>query len=235
MSQYPEVLGELATLDLVCAGKSIARYGDGEFKIVHGGSAVAQRGDRRLSQLLAEILRDSGDCLVGIPNIHDVQRRHTVEQKRTFWAGYLSTKRLLSDRPYVSAFITRPDSAPWIDVPAYWEKLQSLWVGQDVTLVRGSGKSLVADDLVGARVTEIVCQKQHAFADYDAIIARIMADRPTRVLLCLGPAATAMAVDLCRRGVHAIDAGHVGMFVRKHRAGLPMWLTKEDKAKAVPA
>jgi hypothetical protein len=38
---------------------------------------------------------------------------------------------------------------------------------------------------------------------------------PERVLLSLGPAATVMAVDLCRRGVHAIDVGHMGAFYRR--------------------
>jgi hypothetical protein len=38
-----------------------------------------------------------------------------------------------------------------------------------------------------------------------------------------------LAVDLARRGVHAVDLGHVGMFWRKHRRGEPMWVTKADK------
>jgi hypothetical protein len=37
-------------------------------------------------------------------------------------------------------------------------------------------------------------------------------------------------VDLCAKGVHAIDLGHVGMFLRKARAGRPMTVTTEDKA-----
>lgn len=229
MDRYPEVLGELDTLKLIVSGKSIARYGDGEFKIAKGGAAVAQEKDARLSRRLAEILHDSGKCLVGIPNIHEVRRRHTVEQKREFWSGFLSTKSLLANRPYVSSFVTRIDSAPWLDVPEYWDLLESLWVGQDVTLVRGSSKSLIAEDLIGANVTEIVCKRQHAFADYDAILSRVIETKPSRVILCLGPCATALAVDLCEKGIHAIDAGHVGLFLRKHRDGRPMWLSKDEK------
>ena len=52
------------------------------------------------------------------------------------------------------------------------------------------------------------------------------------VLLCLGPTATVLAVDLCARGVHAVDLGHLGMFWKKRLRGLPMWVTPEDKAKA---
>lgn len=220
---YPRVLGEVATLQRVLEGASLARYGDGEFKMAARGAGIkSQEAHDGLSRRLREILRDSGDCLVGIPNIH------SDTPKIAFWRKYLEMGRLLATRPYVSAFVTRPDSAPWINTDDYWFAVESLWRGLDVTLVRGSSKSLVAEDLVGARsVNEVICAKQHAFRHYDEILARI--GTPTRALLCLGPTATVLAVDLCARGVHAIDLGHIGMFLKKHRRGEPMWVTKDDK------
>jgi hypothetical protein len=223
---YPQVLGESSTLARVLAGASLARYGDGEFKFCKGGAIKSQQFESRLSERLRRILHDSGDCLVGIPNI-------TLESPKyeTTWKKYLGFADLLIDRAYVSAFITRPDSAPWINTPAYWAQLESLWVDQDVTLVRGSSKSLTAEDLVGARmVTEIVAPRQHAFSEYKTLLNRI--GTPARALLCLGPTATVMAVDLCAKGVHAIDLGHIGMFLRKYRRGEPMWVTETDKAPA---
>ncbi len=224
---YPEVLDERSTLALVVSGRSIARYGDGEFKICHGEGAKAQSKDPLLTERMCAILQDSGDCLVGIPNI----RSNTP--KAEFWGPYMRFGNLLNpDRSYVSSFITRPDSAPWIDDPEYWAMVESLWVGQDVTLVRGSGKSLIAADLVGANsVTEIMGPRQHAWFEYDKLMEQI--GTPSRAILCLGPCATPMAVDLCAKGVHAIDFGHGGMFLRKHRKGLPMWVTKDDKESVV--
>lgn len=220
--KYPQVLGELETLQRVLAGESIARYGDGEFKHCADRSNVSQGQAPQLSARLRGILIDSGTCLVGIPNIH------SATPKADFWQQYTRESRWLADRPYVSAFITRPDSAPWIDTPEYWAQVESLWVGQDVTLVRGSTKSLTVEDLVGAGVvTEIIAPRQHAFADYDAIMERI--GRPKRALLCLGPTATVMAADLCAKGVHAIDLGHIGMFLKKYRRGDPMWVSDADK------
>lgn len=221
---WPRVYTEQETLDLICQGRSIARYGDGEFKVCREGAAKAQPADKRLATMLRTILHDSGDCLVGLPNIY------SGTPKLDLWRKHATANvGLLSDaKSYASAFITRPDSAPWIDTPAYWAQLESLWVGQDVTLVRGSSKSLIAEDLVGAKtVTEVICRRQGAFAEYEQILARV--GTPTRALLCLGPAATALAVALCAKGVHAIDLGHVGMFLRKHRRGEPMWLSKDDK------
>lgn len=222
--KYPAVLGESETLDRVLAGASLARYGDGELKMAeHGAGIKSQVADPHLSRRLREILIDSGTCLVGIPNIR------SDTPKAEFWGKFTRYASLLADRSYVSSFITRPDSAPWINAEGYWRRLESLWVGQDVTLVRGSTKCLVADDLIGAgTVTEIIAPRQHAWAEYESILARV--GRPSRALICLGPTATVMAADLCARGVHAIDLGHVAMFLRKYRRGEPMWLSKEDKS-----
>lgn len=225
--RYPIVTGEVETLDLVVSGRSLARYGDGEIKMAsHWAGIKSQVADRRLSIRLREILLDSGACLVGIPNIR------SDTPKAAHWGKYMYAADLIDDRrQYVSSFVTRPDSAPWIDTPAYWATLESLWRDQDITLVRGSGKSLTADLLMesGARiVTEIIAPRQHAWADYDQLLERI--GTPARALLCLGPTATVMAVDLCAKGVHAIDLGHVGMFWKKHRRGDPMVVTDQDKA-----
>lgn len=222
---YPDVLSEMATLQAIVAGQSIARYGDGEFKMAgHEAGIKSQQSDPELSARLRAILHESGDCMVGIPNIHSKTPKHDFWRK---YKGYASL--LVDDRPYVSSFITRPDSAPWIDTPEYWDLLESLWIGQDVTLVRGSSKSLTAEDLIGAaRVTEILCPRQHAWREYDSILERV--GTPKRALLCCGPTATVMAVDLCAKGVHAIDLGHVGMFLRKRRRGEPMWVTDADRS-----
>jgi hypothetical protein len=220
---YPHVLNEVSTLALVSQGRSLARYGDGEFNLCWRGVGIpCQRADVTLRARLVSILMDSGECLVGIPNLH------SPTPKAAFWAKYRRATDLLVNRDYVSAFVTRPDSAPWIDTPKYWAQLESLWVGQDVTLVRGSSRSLTKADLVGATsVREIVSTKQDAWWQYGELLERI--GSPSRALLCLGPTATVLAVDLCAKGVHAIDLGHAGLFWRKHLKGDPMIRTEADK------
>lgn len=223
MKPYPSVLTEVETMREVLAGRSLARYGDGELKMAsHMAGIKSQQADPLLTARLKDILQSSGECMVGIPNIL------SETPKAPHWEKYKRFAWLLADRPYVSSFVTRPDSAPWINTPDYWRALESLWIGQDVTLVRGSGKSLTAEDLVGAReVREILAPRQHAWSEYHALMGRI--GRPTRVLLCLGPTATVMAADLCEKGVHAIDLGHIGMFLRKVRRGDPLVVTEADK------
>lgn len=225
MKTYPHVLGEAETLARVCAGRSLARFGDGEFNLCAGSRAKAQDFSETLRDRLLGILQDSGECLVGLPNLH------TETPKASFWAKYHAAAWMLTEREYVSAFVSRPDSAPWINTPAYWSSVESLWVGQDVTLVRGSGTSLTPDDLNDAgRVTEVVADAHQAWASYEALLDRI--GTPRRALICLGPTATVLAADLCARGVHAIDIGHIGMFLRKARRGEPMTVTAKDRVAA---
>lgn len=225
MNAYPQVLSEIATLERVIAGASLSRYGDGELRQADRVCNIKpQTADPALTARLRAILHDSGDCLVGIPNIH------ARGPKDLHWQTYKGYARLLSDRVYGSAFISRPDSAPWINTPEYWDLMWSLWRDRDVTLVRGAQKSLTKEFLIdqGARtVHEVLCKPQNAWADYDAIMAEI--GTPERVLLCLGPTASVMAVDLCAKGVHAIDLGHVGMFAKKRTRGEPMVRTDADK------
>lgn len=232
LAKYPSVVSEEKTLDLILSGRSIARYGDGELRIAdHLATIKNQNADETLTARLKAILKDSGDCLVGIPNIYRVIEENPDGQKVDYWTRYLWTRTLLTDRKYVSAFITRPDSAPWINTAGYYDKVATLWRGQDVCVVRGSGKSLSASDLDGARtVTEIICARNSAFTDYAGILERILSVNPKRVLLGLGPTATVLAVDLCAKGIHALDLGHLAMFMRKFRKGEAAVVTDEDKA-----
>jgi hypothetical protein len=220
---YPQVLGELETLRLVAAGKSLARFGDGEFNHCLGGRSKQQRADPFLNHRLREILGDSGECLVGIPNIH------SETPKAEFWSKYRGFPHLC-DRAYVSAFVTRPDSAPWLDTPEYWTLVESLWLGRDVTLVSGSATGLRADELIGAASVRVIpAPEQDAWNDIDRLKSKLFFCTD-RVLLCLGPTATVLAVELAARGTHAIDIGHIGRFLRRHRAGTDVTSPAKDAA-----
>lgn len=236
MKAYPIVRSEDDTLKRVLAGASIARYGDGEFKHCADQRNVSQAADPALAARLRNILHESGNCMVGIPNLNPDALAGMSEEKREWWTKIGKSVRaeyFAAERTYSSAFITRPDSAPWINRPDYWHAIESLWLGLDVTLIRGTHKGLTPDDLAGARsVREIRAAAQHAYSDYAGILERT--GKPARALICLGPTATVLAVDLCARGVHAIDLGHIALFLRKFRRGEPMWLSKDDKSHDKP-
>jgi hypothetical protein len=210
--RYPAVLGEDATLDAALAGRSLARYGDGELKLILGANCISQAHDKALAAELAGILAEkNGEALACIPNV-----AATLPGKREGWAPYAGAgyTDLYSGGPYGSAFITRPDSAPWIDRPDYWAKVRSLWEGRDITLVLGTQRSLRPHELPGAgSVREVWGPRRDAYAEIDRIEDEI--GKPSGpVLLCLGPSATVLAARLARKGVWALDLGHIGMFMR---------------------
>lgn len=209
-----QVLTEAETIERAIAGDSLARFGDGELRLALGGEAKSQARDPALRTQLLQILGGvRGRCLVCLPR-HD-------GPKAGWWAEYNRPKftALYTMPVYGSAFVTRPDSAPWIDSPAYWDRVAELWRSRDVVLVRGKANSLTADQLQGAAtVTEIIGPERDAFADIHRLMTETVESlRPGGVvLLCLGATATVMAWRLAGIGIHAIDLGHIGLYMR-HR------------------
>ena len=211
-----KVTGEEKTLDAVLAGQSIARYGDGELNNLEGKKCVPQLMVPGLAEELRTVIRASREnFIVGIPY---VDSRMPPEKQRS-WEHYLPRFEpfLNKKSPYYSAFITRPDSAPWIGTAAYFDKVQSLWKGQEVALVWGGYRSLYPDFLRktgAARVHSVIVSYEDAYAQIDDTERRILATGANTVLLCAGPTATCLAYRLSLRGVHAIDLGHIGLFWR---------------------
>lgn len=218
---YPDVVGERKTLE-ACQTASISRFGDGEWRCAVDGGCTSQRPDPRLAAELREILKGKHDCMVGIPNPFNGCPREES------WIRYCEPKfsSLLGKGKYWSSFITRPDNAPWIDTPDYWENVRRLWQGQHVVLVAGmerdgSGperKSLHVD-MMGdaASVHTVIGPRQHAYEQIDRIEEEAFeaaTRNGARVLMCLGATATVLAWRLSRRGIHALDLGHLGMFAR---------------------
>lgn len=210
---YPDVMSEDATLDAIIKHKlNIGRFGDGELRLVRGGTAISQRFEKGLQHELKEMLTHKNNkCLVGIPNLY------SETPKFLSWLKYGITEivTLYKQNSYASSFITRPDSAPWIDYPMYWDKMRSLWQGRKVCLVNGSKKSLQREALEkdDAKVVTIECLRRDAYTDIRRIENEIVEANCEIAIMCLGATATVLAWRLVRRDVWAVDLGHVGMFM----------------------
>jgi len=218
MNTYPKVVDENRTLDAVLAGKSITRYGDGEFRLAMGGAKnVSQIADPTLKRELCEILvTPQTFCLVAIPDMNP------QSPKWWFWGKYQNKyPRMLSDQlTYYSQFITRPDSAPAIDVPEFYDRMENLWRDQEVVLVRGSERSLVEgrEPMSSARLVHtVMCARRDAYAEIDRVEKDVLALNVNRVLLCAGAMATVLAYRLAKKGLHAIDLGHIGYLWRLYK------------------
>ncbi|HEY3658258.1 MAG TPA: GT-D fold domain-containing glycosyltransferase [Steroidobacteraceae bacterium] len=211
MKTYPPIVSEDDTLAAL-AYSSIARFGDGEWRCAVGGGCTSQRPEPKLAKELCAIAANPNGCLVGIPNpFGDCPRRES-------WMRYtqpLYIQHLSAKGTYHSSFITRPDNAPWIDRPDYWAKVRALWQDKDIVLVSGDKKSITTE-MMGSEartVREVHGPRQHAYAEIDRIEEEVGRPAAT-VLICLGTAATVLAYRLAKKGVHALDLGHIGMFLK---------------------
>ena len=209
-----KILSETETLEAAHAGRSISRFGDGELKLAMGRDAKSQRHHPALQERLRDILRSpQWGPLVCLPAANPRSPKFGLWQ--TFnqppYSDLYNAKGV-----YGSAFITRPDSAPWIDTDAFWERVKDLWRGRDVVLVRGSSKSFTGPELEkdAKSVEEILAPRQHAWEESDALFQRLKNEK-RRVILSLGATATVLAFFLGIEGVHALDLGHGAMFMRR--------------------
>lgn len=217
---YPQVVDEFDTLALVLEGKSIARFGDGEFNLARGGNCISQRKYPGLQLELQNILKSNDpNLLVGIPRLD--KRSPKIANWTKCCAHY--TEYLSPKKKYYSAFITRPDSAPWIATDEYFAQIERLWRDQEVTFVGNGQRSLTPDFLMetGAKAVHYVeCDYAHTYHRINelerACLKPMGTEAPRRVLLCAGPSATCLAARLSKKGVHAVDLGHIGMWWMAH-------------------
>lgn len=223
---YPSVIDEFKTLDEILAGKSIARFGDGEIKLINGGNCVSQKADPGIQAELSSILKQQDEnCLIGIPNIAGGK-----SPKDWFWNKYHTAEKLTNlyspEKQYYSSFITRPDSAPWINTPEYWANVVKLWAGKKILLITGGRSSALRPDTISEAydIIEMRGPETNAYSQIDKLEEEAIHLRGTydAALICLGPTATCLAARMARHGIHALDLGHIAIYYRRHLKGEPM-------------
>lgn len=213
MITYPEVLNEMDTVKELLKGSSIARFGDGEFKLIDGKGYVREPANVRLSKELRNLVGcPSPACIVGLPRIVN------AGPKNSNWLGRISRyiPYLSDDVTYYSAFISRPDSAPWIKRVKFARHMQKLWKNRDVVALCEPTSSLLRMLAFGAaRVTHIECPSEKSYALIDLFEKAIVQAHPQIAFLACGPTASCLANRLARRGIQTIDLGSGGAFLAK--------------------
>lgn len=218
-------MSNVAAVDqIVSEGKSLARFGDGEFGWLLGRDIASSYQDvsKKLSKRLASVLNcDNEKMLIGVLRVLNDDSAMNFRAKahwRHFRSIYQETilGLLDLDRVYVDSSITRP----YIDLKdksaarGEFENLKRIWKGKRVLLVEGLTSRLgVGNDLLecAERVDRVLCPSRNAFDRYEEILSTV-ADRASAydiVLLALGPTATILACDLCEQEIQAVDIGHI--------------------------
>lgn len=217
---YPKVVGEFDTIAEILKGKSIARFGDGELKIMECRAYVREEANFDLAEEARRVLWEPHrDCLVGIPTMDPNGPKYPNWSRHSErFMKYLER----TDHRFYSAFITRPDSAPWIECQDFVDKLIDVWRGKMVTIVsEPHSKLLSAAHLTAKSVRHIECPSHGAYAWITQFERDIRSKSTDVVLLSCGPTATCLANRMAKRGIQAVDLGSIGGFLMRWIKGDP--------------
>lgn len=209
--KYPQVAGEFHTMEMVSKGYSLARFGDGELKMCQGYGYCREPGSPELaSELTGVLVNSNARCLVGIP---------TYDKSGPKYQNWLRHKErfesvLAHGKPYYSAFVSRPDSAPWIDCAEYGELVESVWLDKKAAVIcEPDGSMIKTVRLRAAQAKHIKCPRHRAYAQISNLFDRVMDYGPDVVIMSAGPTATCLADRFARVSVHAVDMGSSGGFL----------------------
>ena len=240
------------TLDKILQDKcSLSRFGDGEFGVMNGSRIHFQNPCPALASRLKDVIASNmPNLLIGLPDCFGSLDQYLLSVAN-FWRKWMSQKRQMAysyldmNRVYYNAFFTRAymlfnkTDEHYENCGRYFAKIKKIWAGRDVVIYEGEGTrfGMFNDLLDGAKsISRILCPARSAFDKYDEILSAFNDISTDKVVLtALGPTATVLAYDLCRRGYQAIDIGHLDVeyewFLRKDVEGGPLEFKYVDGSK----
>lgn len=221
---YPNVKNTISTLKLLRkSGKSLARFGDGEFNLIYGGKIGFQDNDKSLCKDLERVLKSPNyNCLIGIPDVfHDLSRfrfdaksfwLYSVVKNWNKWKYYFR-----KDYTYVDSLCSRfymdyKDKSIGLIIIEEWKKL---WNNRNIVIVEGEYTKMgVGNDLFNncKNIKRVICPSRNAYSIYSSIL-KICKNFPkdTLFIIALGPTASVLAYDLAALNFQAIDTGHLDL------------------------
>lgn len=235
--RYPQVLTEEETLLKFsyrhgCAPPSyrgLCRFGDGDFNVMRGRPDRFQKHESSLANALGECLAGGSNkvlnCLIPPPR---VEAPNPMKHR---WESYLEANAaflpFLEQELYGSSNVSRMDSAPQLHTIQWWRTCADLWRDQNITLVRGSLRSLTYDKLMHApgkpkHVTEVITKPKDSWTYFDEIFDDIVRAENETVILCTGLVARPLVHRLVEAGHRAFDLGHLGIWFDDRGSPIPL-------------
>lgn len=208
------------------SGKSLARFGDGEFNWIFGRrSASFQKADPVLSENLRRVLlSDCQSVEITVPGAFNPAIYERMSDAAKYFWHYWIGRNWKDIRQVIGgcdrAFLNTDISRPYIqflnreEAVRAFGLLKGIWDGKDVLIVEGLNTNLgVYTDLFDSCASRrrVLCPPKDAFDFYDAIKECVIENvkQGDIVLLSLGPTATVLAHDLAAEGIRALDIGHI--------------------------
>lgn len=207
-------------------GYSLCRYGDGEFKWMLGIKQNSFQNDNDiLRKKLLEIFEknDAKKILIGIPSSLNTFEGMTNTAKG-YWKKFISKNHIELEKIipknliYSEANITRPyidyKQKDTVVMKKKFDNIKRIWNKRNIIIVEGKYSRLgVTNDLFDncSSIKRIICPPTNAFDKYNEIFESIIDNYSENdlILISLGPTATILAYELCKKGIQSIDIGHI--------------------------
>lgn len=229
----PTVMGIDETMDYIIDNKiSIARFGDGEIKLVNKTDISFQKSSSELAERLREVLAaDKEGFLPCILSYFDYDSEITqdtnnhwkkhMNRYRYVWYKYTNPK-LQYGNSFISRFYLEIEDKS--TAAKRFEKLKQFWDNRDIIIIEGEKSRLgVGNDLFDnvKSIKRILCPVDNAYEKYKEILEASIKNSFDNVLfiLAVGPTATVLAYDLFKAGFQALDIGHADIEYEWFKAG----------------
>lgn len=229
--KHPVVKSSQETLDYILANHcSVSRFGDGEITLIGGRSIPFQKKSSFVRQKLIEALSsDEQGHIVCVLELFPDSRftdetnnflKHHFGKYRRMWYKHMKKGKI-----YYNTFITRPYIAlkDKSQCSHWFNQIKQIWDGRDIVLIEGAQSRLgVGNDLFDntKSIRRILAPAQNAFDVYDALLREACKiEKDALLLLALGPCASALALDLHKKGYQALDVGHIDVEYEWFRMG----------------
>ncbi|CEA07603.1 hypothetical protein BN1051_00923 [Arthrobacter saudimassiliensis] len=203
-------LGLLASVYKVSEDRlSFARFGDGELRLML--RETFSLGFQKNSPALAKALRDvytseDPNVLIGFP-----EPNRDIHWQGVWAEIWDDLKAITRKRTYGSAQVTRPSFFQFTGTEGVnaWRKI---WDKRSAVVITGKGSrfDLIPElfDNLNSH-TFLYSTPTNAFEDMGRVLGQIGGTGADIALISLGPTGTLMAAALAKRGIQAIDLGHI--------------------------
>lgn len=217
------ILSPQETIKMIKNGRSLIRFGDGEFGIFHGKDIHYQNWSPELKEAFDSIKQDfetqGEDCpyVLAVPQRFMKVNGFRLMKKRVYvscWseARYDFQRRYSKTAIYGDSFLFEKKNKP-----IYSE----IWNGENcspnIVFVHNSAECAQAfRDTYQKRVEHVACPPKDAFESVDILEKEILSkigtngwtSKDVMITISAGPAGKVLVYRLSKKGYHCVDAGH---------------------------
>lgn len=219
---------------------SVSRFGDGEFAWMcmfehESFQKCSEIMKNRLCEIINSNLPNHIVCIA--PELVHIEKkcrrennsywRYAIGRHGMAWKDLFDFNKVFYNTNITRFYYNRCCGK---DVNSIFQIWKQIWAEKEVLLIEGNKTRFgVGNDLLDSalQVERVIAPSKNAFDRYDEILdAGVAYGQGKVVLVALGPTATILCYDLAKRGIWAIDIGHLDIeyewFILKAEKKVPV-------------